>query len=107
MRFGLFIAKLLKRNINNATGMRKDDALQKAKLAFMESNGNESLLPYYWANLILAGNGEPVNLTKNDYGIWILTTVSILLATLFVIFFRRKKKLPLLARNGVPHTNKS
>jgi CHAT domain-containing protein len=52
---------------NISKGMRKDDALQKAKLAFMQEGSNERLLPFYWANMILAGNGEPINLSQNNH----------------------------------------
>lgn len=46
-----------------AAGTRKDDALQKAKLFLMREGGKEKLLPYFWANMILVGNGDPINLT--------------------------------------------
>ena len=42
-------------------GMRKDDALQQAKLAYIHEQGEP--LPYYWAAMVLAGTTEPVLLT--------------------------------------------
>ena len=45
-------------------GMHKDDALQKAKLFFIQKNGLEKSLPFYWANIILTGNSEPVTLSS-------------------------------------------
>ncbi|HRP55934.1 CHAT domain-containing protein [Agriterribacter sp.] len=47
-----------------AKGMRKDEALQKAKLLFMESGGKEKLLPYYWANMVIIGSGDAVVLSS-------------------------------------------
>ena len=54
------IARLLNQNISR--GMRTDDALQQAKLTFMQHSGRGRFLPYYWANIILAGSTEPIRL---------------------------------------------
>jgi len=43
-------------------GMRKDEALQKAKLDFLQKDNGENLLPYYWANMTLIGNADPIQL---------------------------------------------
>ncbi|MBX2920799.1 MAG: CHAT domain-containing protein [Chitinophagaceae bacterium] len=56
-----------------AGGARKDDALQKAKIYFMQVGGKEKLLPYFWANMILIGNGDPVYIKKANpftFEIW-------------------------------------
>lgn len=45
-----------------AKGLSKDKALQKAKIDFITQNNFEKSLPYYWANMILIGNPEPVDL---------------------------------------------
>ena len=41
-------------------GMNKDEALQKAKLYYIFQDKRGSLLPCYWADMILIGNTEPV-----------------------------------------------
>ncbi len=41
-------------------GMNKDEALQKAKLYFIQHNSNEKMLPYYWANMIVIGNTDVI-----------------------------------------------
>lgn len=41
-------------------GMNKDEALQKAKLFYIFEDKRGSLLPCYWADMILIGNTEPV-----------------------------------------------
>src|SRR5207342_3263969 len=42
-------------------GMNKDEALQKAKLNFIQANSdNQKLLPYYWANMIVIGNTDAI-----------------------------------------------
>jgi len=51
-------------------GMRKDEALQKAKLDFLKKDNGENLLPYYWANMTLIGNAGPVQLKAVGYPWW-------------------------------------
>lgn len=72
-----------------SAGMRKDEALQKAKLFFMEHGGKEKRLPYYWANMVLMGDPAPVNLLPvsglNLQSI-IITTILIIGLVIFVLF---------------------
>jgi hypothetical protein len=71
-------------------GMTKDEALQKAKLYFIQKNDNGKLLPYYWANMIVIGNTDAINLiTTNTYWWWIIAGVS---AILILLFFVSRKK---------------
>jgi CHAT domain-containing protein len=74
-------------------GMTKDEALRKAKLYFIQRNDNEKLLPYFWANMIVIGNTDAINLTtaNNSYWSWIVTAVFVVLILAFVIF---RKKAP-------------
>ncbi len=76
-------------------GMNKDEALQKAKLDFLKTGSKEKMLPYYWANMILIGNTDALKLSTshNNYSTWIIAAVAIASITLFVVFFRKKKKL--------------
>ncbi|HRP55932.1 CHAT domain-containing protein [Agriterribacter sp.] len=74
-------------------GMCKDDALQKAKLYFIEQGGREKLLPYFWANMVLMGNTEPV--TFPDSGSvpwWLMPAITLLLAPVLYIVMKRKRK---------------
>jgi CHAT domain-containing protein/tetratricopeptide (TPR) repeat protein len=87
------ITQLFLKNI--AEGMRKDDALQDAKLSFMQDGGNKNLLPYYWANMILAGNGEPITPTKNNHNIWWLIGSFLLVSIVLLFIFRKKRKYSL------------
>ena len=75
-------------NRNIAQGFCKDVALQNAKLAFMRAGSNEKLLPYYWANMIIAGNVQPVRLVNSSI-IWLIISVAI--AVLILGFFARVK----------------
>ena len=52
---------------------RAEEALQKAKLYFIQNNGSEKLLPYYWANMILIGNADNIQFESqhnNNYLLW-------------------------------------
>lgn len=76
---------------NIATGMQKDEALRQAKLAYLHTGRSKNALPYYWANMIVVGNAEPVALAeKTSWGWWAGGAVTVaILAGLFI----RKKKL--------------
>ncbi len=78
-------------------GMNKDEALQKAKLFFIQNNsGNDKLLPYYWANMILIGNTDPINLTTSSSNLtWriIAFGIIIILAANFIYTKKKIKKL--------------
>jgi tetratricopeptide (TPR) repeat protein len=65
-------------------GMNKDEALQKAKLFYMYSDRQGSLLPCYWADMVLIGNAEPVKTSSGRDRGWIMAMV--LLGVLLGIF---------------------
>ena len=74
-------------------GMSKDEALQKAKLYFIQSNGNsEKLLPYYWANMVLIGNADAIQQQSKNYIYeWIISGAIILLCIASILLFRKKR----------------
>jgi CHAT domain-containing protein len=69
-------------------GMGKDEALQKAKLFFIRSGGNEDLLPYYWANMILIGNVDPVKLSASHGHLRLIIGLAFLLFLAFGVALR-------------------
>lgn len=74
-------------------GMRKDDALQKAKLNFVKSNSHEKSLPYFWANMVIIGNSEPVEFREN-LNIWWWISLSVLgFIVLAGISYHRRNRL--------------
>lgn len=79
-----------------AKGARKDEALRSAKLNFIEGTSNEKLLPYYWANMVLIGKSDPVNLLPGRASIslilWGIIGVLIVIALLFTIKYYLNKK---------------
>lgn len=68
-------------------GMTKDEALQKAKLDFIQNNSSEKTLPYYWANMILIGNADAIQLQPNYSGayLWLAGLLLILIPGAFII----------------------
>ncbi len=78
-------------------GMSKDSALQKAKLDFLKTNGNsDKSLPYYWANIILIGNTEPLKLSSDASTNWwwmAIGTVAAILALGMVAAIVRRQHI--------------
>ncbi len=79
-------------------GMNKDEALQKAKLYFIQNNSNsEKLLPYYWANMILVGNTDAIDLqSRSSIYDWIISGTIILICIATILLFRKKKNRKLI-----------
>ncbi|RYG00473.1 MAG: CHAT domain-containing protein, partial [Chitinophagaceae bacterium] len=75
-------------------GMRQDEALQKAKLDYLEGSTKEQSLPYYWSNIVLMGTADPIVL-DNTSGMpawgWGLVILSGAAALIVVLRARRSK----------------
>jgi CHAT domain-containing protein len=72
------LMELFYRNLSQ--GMEKDQALQEAKLEYLESHDNIMAHPFFWAGLVQIGDPSPIVLKYNT-GIAFL---AILLAGLFI-----------------------
>jgi len=79
-------------NQNLALGMQKDSALRLAKLVYMQEGGKR-LLPYYWANLIITGNIQPLQLKAGNYvnAIVITVVVVIVYGCIIALLLARRK----------------
>jgi CHAT domain-containing protein len=69
-------------------GMDKDEALQKAKLFYIQQDKRANMLPYYWADMILIGSAEPVQFSagaKTNWG----ALAAALATVLGLVFFIR------------------
>lgn len=76
-------------------GMTKDEALQKAKLYFIQNNSsNEKSLPYYWANMILIGNTDAIHFSTpaNNYWWTIIASIILIAAAATIILWNRNFK---------------
>ena len=73
-------------------GMNKDEALQKAKLYFIQHNSSDKMLPYYWANMILIGNADAINLTSSSHLTWIIiSAIIICFAAILILIYTKRK----------------
>jgi CHAT domain-containing protein len=67
-------------------GFRKDEALQKAKIDYLESNDIEPghKTPAYWAHLVLIGDAGAIE-QKDHFIFWIIADIIFLFLVLFII----------------------
>ncbi len=72
---------------NIKIGVRKDIALQKAKLQYLKNHSLSETSPYYWASFTLIGNSNKINLS-NSYNFLYFT---IILTIFGVLIYKIKK----------------
>ena len=70
-------------------GMPKDEALQKAKLFFIKTSSSENPFPYYWANIILVGNAEPIKLSESHHALWWIVITIVISAIVLLLIKKR------------------
>jgi len=73
-------------------GLPIDEALQKAKLEFMEKFSREKSLPYYWAATILAGKTDAIDLRKPLNPTFIVLLIAIACGVLAIAYVFRARK---------------
>jgi hypothetical protein len=73
--------------------MNKDEALQKAKLYFIQNNGSEKMLPFYWANMILIGNADAIKFSNVSANYrWIVLGGGAIAILIAAVYLSRTKK---------------
>ncbi len=75
-------------------GMNKSEALQKAKLWYLQNADHEHTMPYYWANMVLIGSSQPIVLTSSSH-LWLWVSaivVGFVFAAFLVYRFSFKNK---------------
>jgi CHAT domain-containing protein len=77
-------------NHNLSQGMNKDEALRQAKLSYLKNNSNEKL-PYFWANMIIVGNADPVKLVPKENW-WLILTALLLIIALAIMLKKISSK---------------
>jgi len=74
---------------NLKEGMKKDDALRQAKLAFLSDPASRMVAhPHYWAPFVLVGNDKPITAKQGRSTIVLYISIALLIAT--VVFFIKK-----------------
>jgi CHAT domain-containing protein len=78
---------------NLGKGMSKDEALQHAKIAFLDDPANGIFAhPFFWSAFILVGDEAPIETTQSHTKIIFLTALLFIVAWLFVLFGRKRIK---------------
>jgi CHAT domain-containing protein/tetratricopeptide (TPR) repeat protein len=68
-----------------AQGFDKDQALRESKLEFIRTNDHAHSLPYFWANMILLGNPQPlVLLHSRPFSWWWPADLAVLLLVILL-----------------------
>lgn len=71
-----------------SAGMSKDDALQKAKLFYILQDKRGNILPYYWADMVLIGNTDPVKFMPGFKFGWLIPAMVLALILILYLFYR-------------------
>lgn len=81
---------------NLLAGLPKDEALRRAKLAYLKTADGRALSPQYWAGLVVMGDTSPIVLEPKEEAArrWMVTGGFLLLLAAGAFFFLRKKKTP-------------
>lgn len=79
---------------NLAKGMQKDEALQQAKLAYIQNSNDSGSHPANWAAFIAMGNNKPIQLPGTlinwYYAISLLVTISFIT---YLLYLRRQRTI--------------
>jgi CHAT domain-containing protein/Tfp pilus assembly protein PilF len=78
--------------INLGAGMDKDEAIQQAKLFYLDHYNGLSTHPALWACFVQVGDYKSIPIHKNRMFWYIGLTITILLALIIFLFFRFRKK---------------
>ena len=78
---------------NIANGLHKDEALQKAKLTFIENSDDLGAHPANWAAFIALGNNQPLQISKSilQWYYWVILAM-IVIGALLIYQKRRLAK---------------
>jgi CHAT domain-containing protein len=91
-RASSIIIKAFYENLNE--GLSKDEALQKAKLAYLSDDELSSpayRIPAYWGAMILIGDEQPLAFEPSGYS-WHYWLIGLILLLIVVFFVRRKSQ---------------
>ncbi|WP_299275795.1 CHAT domain-containing protein [uncultured Psychroserpens sp.] len=79
-------SEILKLFYNNlANGLKKDEALRRAKLDYIASAEGRTAAPEYWAGLILIGDSNPIEIQTSSNIIFWLTIAFVFLILMIVV----------------------
>ncbi len=74
-----------------ALGMKKDKALQQAKIKFINKMNDYDAHPSNWATFVVLGNNEPIRLTNNRTYIYTLYALLLFIVSGALIIYTKKR----------------
>ena len=77
---------------NISEGIPKDEALQKAKLSYINTAQGRTINPEYWAGLVLIGDTSSLEIATSNFSVIYWTLLVITFIILFILFQKRNKK---------------
>lgn len=76
-------------------GYSKSEALQKAKLDYIQKADNLTANPYYWAGFVIIGNQHEISFNTFNYS-WVLVFSGIIVFVLIAFLWRKSKRQKML-----------
>jgi CHAT domain-containing protein len=78
---------------NLKTGMPIDEALQQAKIKYLNDNRDNAnlLAPFYWGGFVLSGNSTPIDSLKDDNLKYVWYVGGFLLLAFLIFLFAKRK----------------
>lgn len=73
-------------------GETKDEALQNAKIDYLNNSDGSAAHPYFWSNFVLLGDAKPIQYLKPaSSGIWGWVFLGVAVATVGVVILLRRR----------------
>ena len=78
---------------NLSNGLRKDQALQQAKLAYLQDASVQKMHPFFWGNFVLIGDTAPIKVSPTNLPLWVYVlsgTVILLFLIIMLYIYQRR-----------------
>ena len=77
---------------NLAKGMKKSEALQTAKLSYLENCGPREGIPFLWGSFVLMGDDQPIAVEKAFEWKYVGSGVAVVMIIMLFYYLRRAEK---------------
>ena len=71
-------------------GANKAQALQNARLQYLNQTAKDRAHPYYWAGFVVQGNSQPIQFAEGGLGYWWLLILGVVLGGIY-LFFKKNR----------------
>lgn len=78
---------------NLSKGMKKSDALRQAKLTYLAESDKVASLPFYWANLVVIGSDDAIEVGPATDHLYVSIAVGLLVLVTIVVYVKRRARL--------------